>query len=494
MNTSLTQTSLRLGAMMLCLFVTFGLSACGEDPEPPKPECTSGDQCDSGVCESQKCQSATCMDGVQNGSETDADCGGTCGACQDDLKCKINSDCENNLCRQGVCQGKKSNGDQCAGPDDCASGFCRAPATGLPSICTVQCVDTCDAVPGFKCYRGYCVPPTTCDDPDKDGIGQGPGCADSICQTCDSNAECQATSEDAYECVCKAGFQGDGTTCADADECATGLANCSQNSTCMNTDGSFMCVCNDGYKDDGNGACVDIDECAEGSNNCDAKALCINTDGSFTCACPPELFDKNGDGTECTGSDECATGTSTCDVNADCTNTPESFTCACKTGFFDNSPNQDGSSCADVDECGGGTDNCDPQAACANTFGSFTCTCPNGTNDVNGDGTLCLQGQGACAQNTCDPLATCVNVPQAPGYICLCPNGYTATQNGTKCEDLDECAMATSNNCDVNATCTNGVGDYSCRCNAGYEDTTGNNSGFACGNLNECLNLSLIHI
>lgn len=486
-NALISKTTRLLGTALMCITCAWTLTACGEDPEPPKPECTSGDQCDSGVCENQKCQAATCMDGVQNGSETDIDCGGTCSKCQDDAKCKINSDCENNLCRQGVCQGKKAGGESCVSPDDCASGICRAPATGQGTICTTACVDTCDAIAGFKCYRGFCVPPMTCDDPDNDGVGQGPGCADSICQTCSADAECQATSEDAYECVCKSGFQGDGITCTDADECAAGLDNCTNNSTCMNTDGGFTCLCNEGYKDDGNGGCVDVDECADNTDNCDDKGLCINTQGSFTCACPPELFDKNGDGTECTGSNECTNGTNNCDPNATCTDTPEGFTCACGPGFFDNSPNQDGTSCDDIDECSGGSDNCDNAAACNNTFGSFTCTCPNGTNDVNGDGTLCTQGQGACATAPCAAAATCVNTAQAPGYICLCPNGYTSNDGGVTCVDIDECADAAANSCHANATCTNGVGDFSCRCNPGYEDPSQNGNGFQCNNINECL-------
>ena len=37
--------------------------------------------------------------------------------------------------------------------------------------------------------------------------------------------------------------------------------------------------------------------------------------------------------------------------------------------------------------------------------------------------------------------------------------------------DIDECASATTNNCDSNATCTNTPGGFTCMCNQGY---TGN--------------------
>ena len=37
--------------------------------------------------------------------------------------------------------------------------------------------------------------------------------------------------------------------------------------------------------------------------------------------------------------------------------------------------------------------------------------------------------------------------------------------------DIDECADATTNNCDFNAMCTNTPGNFTCTCNQGY---TGN--------------------
>ena len=33
----------------------------------------------------------------------------------------------------------------------------------------------------------------------------------------------------------------------DVDECSNGSSNCSGNERCVNTDGSFTCVCSDGY-------------------------------------------------------------------------------------------------------------------------------------------------------------------------------------------------------------------------------------------------------
>lgn len=72
---------------------------------------------------------------------------------------------------------------------------------------------------------------------------------------------------------------------------------------------------------------IDINECNEGK--C-LNGRCINTPGSFTCICPPG-FDVSPDGTMCTDHDECAE-IGMCS-NGICTNMDGSFQCQCKNGF-----------------------------------------------------------------------------------------------------------------------------------------------------------------
>ncbi|XP_057245369.1 fibrillin-2-like, partial [Malurus melanocephalus] len=69
------------------------------------------------------------------------------------------------------------------------------------------------------------------------------------------------------------------------DECIMNGVMC-RNGRCVNTDGSFQCICNAGFEITPDGKnCVDHDECAT-TNMC-LNGMCINEDGSFKCICKP---------------------------------------------------------------------------------------------------------------------------------------------------------------------------------------------------------------
>jgi hypothetical protein len=68
--------------------------------------CGAGSDCQSGVCLGGICLAPTCIDGVQNGSETGVDCGGGCpSGCGFGNGCNTNPDCDTGLsCVGGICR------------------------------------------------------------------------------------------------------------------------------------------------------------------------------------------------------------------------------------------------------------------------------------------------------------------------------------------------------------------------------------------------------
>jgi hypothetical protein len=69
--------------------------------------CDQESDCYSGVCELGVCQKSTHSDGIINGSETGVDCGypgGPTHMCKDGEKCNGSLDCKSKICYLGTCQ------------------------------------------------------------------------------------------------------------------------------------------------------------------------------------------------------------------------------------------------------------------------------------------------------------------------------------------------------------------------------------------------------
>lgn len=128
-----------------------------------------------------------------------------------------------------------------------------------------------------------------------------------------------------YNEICmEAGFSIDGL---DIDECQ--MPNLCRNGKCINTMGSYRCICDKGYQPDHSGTrCIDVNECEQTPSPC--KFTCQNTEGSFRCSCP-RGYTLNPDGITCRDLDECATGQHTCEN--ECVNTQGSYKCTCAQGF-----------------------------------------------------------------------------------------------------------------------------------------------------------------
>nr|XP_025970928.1 thrombospondin-3 [Dromaius novaehollandiae] len=169
---------------------------------------------------------------------------------------------------------------------------------------------------------------------------------------CFSGVDCMETYEyPGYRCgPCPPGLEGNGTHCADIDECAHANP-CFPGSKCINTAPGFRCEpCPRGYRGNtvsGVGAdyaraskqvCTDIDECNDGNNGgCDPNSICTNTLGSYKCGPCKSGFVGNQT-TGCTLQKSCSSPTSNpCDINGFCMfERNGEISCACNVGWAGN--------------------------------------------------------------------------------------------------------------------------------------------------------------
>ena len=313
-------------------------------------------------------------------------------------------------------------------------------------------------------------------------IGKGWG---SPCQTC--------TPED---CDCpKGSARTDGKTCRDVNECLLDPNIC-RGGSCVNTDGSFTCVCPTGLTLDNSGReCLDLrrESCymESHSGQCSAEVggvysrqLCCCTLGEgwgqHCSQCPRpgtegfnQLCSQGYGYVDSRDVNECRVFPGIC-RNGRCKNSLGSYSCRCHQGF---ALDEDGFHCVDIDECEILRGVCG-NGSCLNTEGSFTCSCNQGfeitpmmqvcmdVNECEVDRSLCRGGE-------------CFNTPGS--FLCQCPPGHELTGDGTSCKDIDECGM-TSGVCS-NGVCENMMGTYQCICDIGYQQADG---GSSCEDVDEC--------
>ncbi|KAM9819942.1 nephronectin a isoform 6-T6 [Syngnathus typhle] len=186
---------------------------------------------------------------------------------------------------QPLCPSGCKHGD-CVGPNKCK---CHAGFTGKtcnqdlnecglkPRPCKHRCMNTYGS---YKCYclNGYMLMPDgTCGNLRTCGLAN----CQYGCEVLKGEVRCQCPSP---------GLQlaPDGRTCVDMDECATGMAVCPRFRKCINTFGSYICKCHDGFDlqyINGKYQCIDVDECALQTGRCGGYATCFNTPGSYKCKC-----------------------------------------------------------------------------------------------------------------------------------------------------------------------------------------------------------------
>lgn len=174
--------------------------SCGTRCEDTRM-CVRGSDCRSGVCDStMRCAAPTCADMVQNGGETDVDCGGvgTCPRCAEMRMCTTDSDCTSRVCGGGVCRVPACD-------DRVINGMETDVDCGGATTC-MRCAEMRMCVAGSDCTSGVCDPTLHC---------AAPGCMDRVRNGGESDVDCGG----ATTCLrCP-----DGRACTVAGDCTGGI-------------------------------------------------------------------------------------------------------------------------------------------------------------------------------------------------------------------------------------------------------------------------------
>jgi hypothetical protein len=307
--------------------------------------------------------------------------------------------------------------------------------------------------------------------------------------------------DNAYVCECDDGWT-DKNCDFDENECAGGGDNCSDEGRCVNSPGSFYCRCLSGYEGDGY-TCTDLDDCdpdpcgnTEGQN-CQLDGSSTQTDGPewwhehlrSRFECPDENGNQAFTGCRDTGANQ--------------------YECVCCPGWTGDD------CCSPDDPCDEDNNKCDAGAACKRSgVNGAECECGAGMFDpcvCDGDGVCtneasgeeCFPGQNCEECIPCDygsgdetnwPLQTdgisygCPDdthldqqyFPWHPQYRDVPPASYRTRGRGfepkspnlcvssqRECVDINECVSTKLNNCDsqARANCINLCGTYTCECN-----------------------------
>ncbi|CAL1534931.1 unnamed protein product, partial [Lymnaea stagnalis] len=344
--------------------------------------------------------------------------------------------------------------DECAVPNRCVKGTCINKPGLFECSCDVGYKLGADKVTCQACDFGF----------------HGTNCSQSCgCNTTNS-VGCNATTG---VCACNPGWNS--ADCStDINECLN--TTCPQFGTCVNSPGSFRCVCDEGYfsSDQKCKAC----DATKYGQDCQQNCSCVfaNTqdcnDQTGQCVCQ-----RGWNGSLCeVDIDECANASYCAGTNVKCFNLNGSAECRCNNGYEQLANNL---TCQDINECLNPLLNvCPSTRECNNTDGSYSCVCKAGYQEINGSCIACNEtyyGRNCAIPCTCitNNTADCNDV----AGTCSCKTGW----KGTNCEvDINECEVNTSFCPDLNSTCFNQNGSAQCRCKNGYGRLTADGLCQAC--------------
>ncbi len=389
------------------------------------PACSASEQCIAGVCEPLPPPDAwACAKSAFADGET-CDCG--CGAPDPD----------------------------CAGGAKPVVGCKTAGACGADGTCPA-CVPSCT---GLECgddgCGGLCG---TCVDPSK------PACKNGICQACTPDCDGKDCGDD--------GCGGSCGTCGSDQLCKVGMCQFpTAEESCLGNCGGFA-----------SSGCACTADCGK------TESCCIDVG---VCGCIPDCSGKTcgddgcggacgfcGDGTSCLGGSCAMTGgceTSFCNGHGTCA--AADVQCTCASGYAGVTCNQCASGLVGYPKC---VAPCTDVAQCDDKDGCTLDICAE--NQVCIHPVITCNDGNACTDDVCDPVAGCVQTPNA---AVICEDGNACT-TGDIC-DAGTCVGGSAANCDDGNACS----DDACEAPGGCVHTDhdgGCDDGDVCSTVDVCVN------
>ena len=451
--------------------------------------CASGEDCASGICGGSTgacnpetttctCAAPSCTDALQNGAETDTDCGGSCDPCPEGAGCSVSGDCQSGVCSGGACQAPTCSDSVANGQEtgtDCGGPTCGACADGQ------GCLEDRDCTSGFCNTETQTCAPASCNDDEQNGAETDTDCGGADCPGCPADRGCSVDSDCTSDVcdgnICQAPTCSDGKTNGaetDTDCGGPDCEPCAPEQTCAQASDCTSQVCSDGTRPSDTvsctegGACCQYPSCADGVPN--GQETDVDCGGVCGGCGPGDTCWTNG--CTCASGSDCASGI--CGGSTGACN-PETTTCTCAAPSCTDTL-QNG---AETDTDCGGPDctGCSANQDCASGSDCASGVCTNGTCQapVCGDGVT--NGSEVCDDgNTSDCSGDCLG--DCSGFVSITGCGDGIICGNETCDDQNTVDTDNCRNdckrpaCGDGFASTDASGDYREECDDGNADDT----------------------